>query len=159
MKPDQLLRDWRRRARESQFGHYEAAKHFSAQHYWIGIFVVLFSAIVGTSIFATLQSEGNMLVQIALGLLSVLSAALASLQTFLGSSEKAEKHRSAGATYGSIRRELEQYISLGLPEEDKLASLLDSFREKFDDLAHQAPEISPKIWKQTECILEGYDNP
>lgn len=159
MTPDELLVDWRRRARESQFGHFEASKHFGLQHYWTGIPVVVVSAIVGTSIFATLQSQEALAIQIVLGMLSVSAAVLASLQTFLGSSEKAEKHRAAGAAYGAIRREIEQTISLGLPEEAEGKKVLDAFRERFDELALQAPEISPKIWKRTDDILAKYDNP
>ena len=45
--------------------------------------------------------------QILIGLASVAAAILSSLQTFLGYSERAEKHRLAGAKYGALGRELE----------------------------------------------------
>lgn len=158
MTLDELLVDWRRRARESQFGHFEAAKHFGTQHYWIGVPVVVLTTVIGTSIFASLQSQSSEYIKLILGFLSVAATILASLQTFLGSSERAEKHRAAGAAYGAVRRELEQVITLGLTDEVEQKATLDSFRERFDELAQQAPEISPKIWQQTEKILAGYDN-
>jgi len=155
MDPDSLVEDWIRRARESQFGHYEAAKYYKAQHLRIGIPVVILTAVVGTSIFASLQYEESLLIKLIAGGFSIGASALAALQTFLRSSERAEKHRAAGAAYGAIRRELDLKVSLGLPGPSDLEGMLNRFRTRFDELAKQSPEISPGIWSKSETMIDS----
>ena len=92
-----VLTDWYQRVTVTQRAHYGSADHFSRKSYWLGIPVIVLSTVVGTSVFAALQKQPGPGLQIALGLASVLAAVLASLQTFLGYSARAEKHRVAGA--------------------------------------------------------------
>jgi len=144
--PRRLLENWLRRARECQYGHYAAASTLSSRNYWLGIPVVILTSLVGTSVFATLQHEVDIRFKIATGLVSVLAAVLASLQTFLRVSEKAEKHRAAGATYGAVAREIEQ--GLNVPgSSDKEKEFLDNLRDRMDTLAKEAPEIPEYVWK------------
>src|SRR6185369_2622736 len=91
----------------TQRAHYLSADHFGRRKYWLGIPAVVLSTLVGTAVFASLQKQPEFWLQIAIGLASVLAAVLAGLQTFLGYTERAEKHRIAGAKYGALGRELE----------------------------------------------------
>lgn len=140
-----LLENWLRRARESQRGHYQAAARLEHLNYWFGIPVVIMTTVVGTSVFASLQRRVDVRWQVMIGVFSVLAAVLASLQTFLRFSEKAEKHRSAGAAYGAIRRELEMILSV-TPAEQDAKQLLDGLRTRIDALAKDAPEIPTHAW-------------
>jgi hypothetical protein len=67
-----------------------------------GIPAVVLSTVVSTSVFASLLKQPDPWLQITLGFASVAAALLASLQTFLSYSERAEKHRIAGAKYGAL---------------------------------------------------------
>jgi hypothetical protein len=89
--PEQVLEDWYQRVAVTQRAHYYSAEHFGARKYWLGIPAVVLSTLVGTSVFATIQTQPQLWLQIAVGLASVAAALLASLQTFLGYSERAEK--------------------------------------------------------------------
>jgi hypothetical protein len=149
---EDLLQDWYRRARENQFAHYEAIKPLSSGNYKLGVPVALLSGLVGTAIFATLQEEAAPIgFKIAVGIISILAAVLASLQTFLRLSERAEKHRAVGARYGALRRELEVAIAKGGPYDDEL---VNGVREKLDSISSEAPEIPDRIWKKIETMLE-----
>ncbi len=148
MPIDELLEDWRRRARESQHAHYETAKHFSRLNYMFGVLVVIATTVVGTSIFATLQEQGMLLLRVILGFISVAAAVLAALQTFLRYAERSEKHRAAGAAFGAIRRELEQMKAQPEGQQGDLKTFLDSVRERFDSLAQQTPEIPAFMWEK-----------
>src|SRR6476619_670260 len=149
---EELLQDWYRRAREAQFAHYEAAKPLSRANYNLGIPVALLSGFVGTSIFATLQKDqADIRLRIAVGIISVLAAVLASLQTFLRLSERAEKHRAAAVRYGALRRELETAIAKGGPYDDKL---VHGLREKMDSISSESPEIPTRVWNQIEKQLK-----
>ncbi|HEV2989856.1 MAG TPA: SLATT domain-containing protein [Candidatus Angelobacter sp.] len=141
-----LLERWLGRARESQRGHYEAATRLENLNHWLGIPVVVMTTVVGTSVFASLQRQMDLHWQVLVGLISVLAAVLAGLQTFLRFSEKAEKHRAAGAAYGAIRREIEMILAVP-PADRNSKELLDGLRIRIDTLAKEAPEIPARVWR------------
>jgi hypothetical protein len=134
--PAQVLEDWYQRVAVTQRAHYLSADHFGARKYWLGIPAVVLSTLVGTSVFATVQKQPELWLQITVGLASVVAALLASLQTFLGYAERAEKHRVAGAKYGALGRELEQLRASGAsPSPEAMAEV----RKRLDDLAVESP--------------------
>lgn len=149
--PD-LLTDWHRRVRESQFAHYEASKQLARANYTFGIPVVVISTFVGTAVFATLEKASGTEFRITVGCISVLAAVLSSLQTFLRFSERSEKHRAVGVRYGSIRREIELLQASAQPYDPKR---LSEVKEKIDSISTEAPELSERIWKRTEGLLKG----
>ena len=148
----QLVTDWYQRVRESQFSHYSAARYYSKLHYFLGIPVVILSGIVGTSIFASIGQQADRTSTILIGLISLLIAVLGALQTFLRFSERAEKHRIAGARYGEIRREIEQVQALPLNSNENLKQFLDGLRERMDGLASEAPQLPSRFWVNREAF-------
>lgn len=152
---EELIEDWYRRARESQFAHYEAAQPLARANYKLGLPVVALSTIVATSVFATLESATAPGYRIGVGIVSAAVAVLSALQTFLRFDERAEKHRAAGGQYGSLRRELEQARASGPPYD---AKIITRVRQKFDSVSDQAPEISARVWARTETLLSTRDH-
>jgi hypothetical protein len=76
---------------------------------------------------------------------SVSAALLTSLQTFLGYSERAEKHRIAAAKFGALGRELEMLrASEGIPPTE----VLESVRKRLDALALESPNNSQLIYRR-----------
>ena len=146
-----LLNDWHRRSRESQHAHFESAKYLSRYNYYLGVPVVFLTSITGTSIFATLESEPEILFKVLVGVISVFSAILAGLQTFLRYSERSEKHKIAGAKYGALRREIEFLRTTKSVKEQALKSMMS----RLNQLSTESPEISEKIWKKVEKNLQG----
>jgi hypothetical protein len=122
MNEDQkvLLAEWLRRVVLSSQGHYENAQRLDKFNLFLGIPVVCLSAFVGTSVFASLGKNVESNIRIIIGLISVAAAVLASLQTFLGFSEKAERHKVYGAHYGSLRRKIEVAFTDNTMSEDDL---------------------------------------
>src|SRR5437016_9781213 len=114
-----LVTDWFRRVRESQSVHYACANHFSRLHFALGLPTIFFTTVVGTAVFASMQKQVTGTWSIVVGLMSIAAAVLASLQTFLRLSERADKHRVAGAAYGAVRRALE--LLKTFPPEDQQA--------------------------------------
>ncbi len=100
--------------------------------------------------------------QITIGLLSIGAAVLASQQTFLGYSERAEKHRVAAAKYGALGREPETMLVL---PQLATAEAIAELRERLDAMALESvePPIPPygkawknwDKWKNTSPFLEG----
>jgi hypothetical protein len=147
-----LIDDWYRRARESQFAHFLATEPLVRANFRLGLPVVLFSTLVATSVFASLETAVSLGVRIAVGLVSISAAILSALQTFLRFEERAEKHRAAGGQYGALRRELEQIRAIGPPYD---VDALSRIREEFDSVSNQAPAISARVWTRTEATLKS----
>nr|CAP47564.1 putative integron gene cassette protein [uncultured bacterium] len=144
----QLLQRWLTNARRSQIANYEAANMYSRRNYGLGIPAVLFSAVVGTSVFAALGSSVSPEIQITVGIVSVIAAVLGALQTFLRWGELSSQCRSTAAEYGAIKREIGQIISFDESGGDIEEQSLSSIREKMDTLARDAPELPDHIWKR-----------
>lgn len=150
MRTHPLLIEWFRRIVLSQQGHYNASAYFERLNYWLGIPVVILSAFVGTAVFATLEKNVDARLRILIGLISVLAAVLASLQTFFRFADRSEIHRDFGGRYGALRREIEQIIAFPPPTEDELRQPLTDLRQRLDTLGTEAPEIPRWAWKQAE---------
>jgi hypothetical protein len=146
----ELLDDWYHRTRESQFGHFGAAKYYGSLHYYLGIPVVVLSGVVGTSLFASIGKTAAV-PTVIIGMVSVLVAVLGSLQTFLRFSERAEKHRVAAARYGAIRREIEQVRSLNFDSNENMREFIDKLRKRLDNLAEESPAIPRRVWRNNEA--------
>jgi hypothetical protein len=139
----EVLQEWYLRVSVTQRAHYLSADHFGRRKYWLGIPAVALATVVGTSVFATIEKQPDIWLQIAVGLSSVTAALLTSLQTFLGYSERAEKHRLAGAKYGALGRELETLLaSTEAPPPEQVTRI----RERLDVLAVESPNNPQSIY-------------
>jgi hypothetical protein len=150
----QLLLKWIRRSRESQMSHYDMADLLSARDRQLGWLVTVLTAFIGTAVFASLSTEAVSLEwRIFVGLVSVAAVVSAALQTFLKYAERAEKHRSAGARYGAVRRRLEAVYS-GDPDA-RNGHYLTSIRDELDRLAQDSPNVPPRIFYRTQRTLSS----
>jgi hypothetical protein len=149
-----LLREWEERASISQDAHYVLATRLGGYNLLFGIPVVVFTTVVGTSVFATLQENVGTSWRILVGIVSVLAAVLASLQTFLRFQERAEKHRAAAELWAAIRREIDQMLALHpdyLAERTDPKAYLDTLRRRMGEVSAQSPEIGNKDWSAAEA--------
>jgi hypothetical protein len=144
----ELLKRWLKRARESQLAHYAAAEQNSSRHLYIGIPAAVLSTFVGTTVFASLDSQQSLDIRfrLAIGMISVLAAILTGCQTFLRFSDKADSHRSAATKFAGLRRLIEQ--SLSFPSSVNL-QLVDRIRDSFDTITESAPNVSRSVWEST----------
>ena len=142
-----VLDGWYRRARASQFAHYTAASRYAILNRLLGIPSIALSAAAGTALFASLQKDtASVGLRLALGLVSVLAAVLAALQTFLAFGERADKHRGAGSTYGAIRREIEQLHAVPPRTANGVEAVMTRLRERLDAAAEKAPDVPDRTW-------------
>lgn len=134
----ELVLAWLRRARESQFSHYDAAKRLGRYGRFFGVPVIVITAIVGASAFASILTQTVPLyAKMIAGLCSLSATVLSSLQTFFRFSERSERHRIFGAKFGAVRRELEV---LHIQTQIRSAEL-NAVRVKLDRLAEEAPDV------------------
>jgi hypothetical protein len=92
-------------------GHELSAELFERKNRWLGVPATVISAVVGSSIFASLASEKTSIVlMVVTGSLSICAAVLSALQTFLRYSETAQNHKTAAGSYGTLRRKIDLFM-------------------------------------------------
>ena len=149
----ELVLAWLRRARESQFAHYGAAKRLGRYGRLFGVPVILITAIVGASAFVSILSQTVPLsAKLIAGLCSIAATVLSSLQTFFKFSERSEKHRLFGAKFGAVRRELEL---LRIQSQIKPAELT-AIRVKLDKLAEEAPDVDAAVFSREKAQRDDH---
>ena len=153
-----LLADWFRRTRESQRVHYECANHFNKLHLWMGIPTIVLSAAVGTAVFASLETSAWGMVRIIIGLVSIAAAVCASLQTFLGYSERADHHRSTASGYGSLRRSFEHLKTFPPTDLSALEQAFSKLKEEMDHLAASSPAVPTWLKARIDAELKSRDH-
>lgn len=137
---DAVLREWHDRAAAARSAHYLLATRMRKRNIGIGVPSVVFSAVVGTSLFATLsEADVPKSLRVAIGLVSLAAAVLAALQTFFGFSQRAERHVIAADWYSAVRRQLEEIIALPSEERDPPKDCLDSVRKEMSKIGQQPP--------------------
>jgi hypothetical protein len=143
-------------------GHYLAAARKARWNYVLGVPSVAISAIVGASIFSTLESNPQVGWKIAAGLLSLAVAVFGSLQTFFRFADSAERHLDAGRKYSALRRRLE-LLQLKYRDSDKAKRSealkdIEQFNEALSQTAEQSPAIPDSCWDQAS-LEEPQQNP
>lgn len=139
----------------SNRGHYIAAERAEARSRTLGIASAAVGAIVGTSIFATIQSSPSLSWRITAGILVTGAAVLGALQTFLDYAKRAAEYRTAGAAYGRLRREFDIFLLEVSKSTDRaqLISDLSILCRHIDELGQQSPLIPPGSYKAAQRRL------
>jgi hypothetical protein len=150
-KMEELLQDWRKRAYAAQTAYYDVAEQFRRWNYRLGIPVVVVSSLVGTAVFADVGKSSWKWV---VGLVSILAAILASLQTFLKFGENATLHGAAADWFAAIRRDIDEVLALPPEMRGKPKSCLDSIRQEMNKAGQKSPELSERLWKR---VARHYD--
>lgn len=144
-----LLHEWRARTAAARAAHYTLASRLRKRNLWIGVPAVVFSTVVGTSLFATLsRQQVNRTLRVVIGVVSVAAAILTALQTFFRFSERAERHVVAADWYSAVRRQLDVLIALPADQRGHPKECLDRIRKEMSTIGQQAPEIGQQLWSR-----------
>jgi len=150
-----LVVDWFRRARESQYVHWESSNYYSKRHYVLGIPATIFGVIAGSSAFTSLNLPNGSLAQYITLVSSLASSLLVTLNTFLNLSELSEKHKSAAVGYSSIRRKLERIETSNLYESNEFDFEIEQIQKELDTLASTSPNAPKNISNSVRDALKS----
>ena len=156
-----MLWIWRNSVAVMHIAHHKSASKLSRNNRLLGSSAAILGAAVGVGILS--QSDtGNLdssLVILA-GVLSLLAAALAALNTFLDYEARAQRHHTAASGFGSVRREIEELIAIS----DHEKSSLDQVRMHWNTVLKSAPPLAksihdsvksnPKAWDEMDLLPE-----
>jgi len=151
MEPKLLLDQWRLGLRISHRAHHEAAKYYQRLHLIFGVPTVVISALLSTTVFATLEHSNVTSIKYILSILSVVMVVMSSLQAFLRYAELSERHKTAAAQIGEVRRDLEQHLAFVNTPITELA--VEELRKKWDAADRQAPTIPTSIYRKVEKLI------
>jgi len=144
--------DYRHYAQKKSNAHYQMSERARARHNMLGIPVTVATAVVGTAIFATLNSPTQSFwIQVAAGLLSLAAAVTAALQTFFNFADVASRHKDAAVGYESVRHQLDLFILTYGPWKDTVTlekPLVDlrAISQQLDDIAKTAPSVPDAVY-------------
>jgi hypothetical protein len=144
-----LLEEWTARASAAQHAHYALTTRLRRANLWVGIPVVALTAIVSTSLFATLASNQGDLpagLQWVAASISLVAGALAAVQTFLRLSQRAEQHMTAADWFAAIRRDIEVLLAAPAEEQEDPQEVLKGLRRELNTAIQKAPEIGERTW-------------
>ncbi len=141
-----VLEDWLIRATTAQFGHQRKADRNRLSSIALGIPTVIISTVVGTAAFAAINDQSGDGVKVAVGIVSVVAAVLASIQTYLGYTQLAERHRVAAVRYAALRRDIE--VALANPSADEVGRI----RREMDKIGAVGPQIGARAWNKSKNI-------
>jgi hypothetical protein len=146
-----------RYARAKTLAHFRMAHSVRGYHNTLGVPASLAATIVGTSIFATINSpEQHLWLQIGAGLLSLGAATLSGLQTFFKFSETAAQHQEAASDFSEVWHALDIFVlrhrmlfseqqATSKELEDAFDTLV-SISKRMDDIDRRAPTIPDEIY-------------
>lgn len=145
---DELLTGWLIHSHKARDRHDEAARRYAKGQFALGIPSLIVSTVVGTSVFAALSSKE--VPPLWVGLLSILAAVLAALQTFMDFGGRSDKHRTAAVKYKSSIRLLEESIVQQKQGAVLTKDEVTAIRTTLDSLEETAPVVMPKIHDNVE---------
>jgi hypothetical protein len=123
----------------SSKGHFATSHFWHNFHLWVGIPMVVLSAVVGATAFAKLDPS-----HVAAGIISILIVALSGVMTFLNPNEKSSAHLNAGNNCDSLMNKIRIFWSIDCwkdESEEVLTERLKYFSEQKDKLNQSAPQI------------------
>lgn len=145
-----VIDEWKKRISRSHRSHKIAAAFYEGWSRRLGITATVLSAIVGTTVFSTLQEASLPLaIKILLGLLSVAAAVFAALQTYLKLPELAQNHSKAATDFGDLRRRIER-LEANPPSPEKLEVALAAVDEEWGTLSDRSPIIAQKLYERVD---------
>ena len=143
---EELLRGWLLHSHKGRQRHDRAARRLDRARIWLGAIATVFAVVVSTSIFTALEKESSGNLKAVVVTISILSAILSGLSTFLNLAERADKHRSAGVQYKAMIRELERRLSEGTGNSNIAPSVLDEIQKRLNELEESAPIVPEQIF-------------
>lgn len=148
----QLLDRWWLQCKRANVAHLRATDSLTWRNYALSVSTAVVSTVVGSSVYAALQSNTAGGVQFAVASLSVVAAALAGVQNVLRYGTRAEKHRRASRDYGIVMRWIREVQAD--PPAEGIHKAVEQMRRRLDEIDLEAPNVPADIWVWAVCAVQ-----
>lgn len=143
---NRLLDDWRKMALKASGRHSAACDRYEHLDSIYGVGSTALTAVVGSTIFVTLQTSASEAIRIIFGLVAAVAAVASGIQTAAKYGQRAERYRQASRHYATVARQIDEVLA-DPPDPAQVSSTLDQLRKSLDDAGAMAPNVPPRIWK------------
>jgi adenosine deaminase len=127
--------------------HYMSAEDYEHWNEFFGVATVVLTAGSGSAILGSSQAaETSPWLRLVLGVLTISAAIFAALQTFFGFAEKSKQHRTAGAAYAALRRQIDALLTC----EKATCEKLEEVNQQLAELANSSPTIRDTVWQRAD---------
>jgi hypothetical protein len=138
---DAMLAGWEHQLAWRNKAHEAASRIFYLRHARVGYSAAALSAIVGTTVFASMQQvSAPVTLRVLAIILSLVAAALVAVQTNARYLERSQNHEAIAPKYENLRLET-QKLRNSPPQETKLEKETDSISQRWEQLNDEAPRI------------------
>lgn len=137
----------------SSKGHFATSQFWSDFHLWIGIPMVILSAIVGASALAQFDPK-----HIFAGILSIIIVALSGVMTFLNPNQKSSAHLNAGNNYDSLMNKTRIFSTIDCwrdESEQVLTERLKYYSEQKDKLNQSSLQIPKWAYRAAKSGIKN----
>lgn len=159
-------RTYQRKYRIIGRAHYLAADRCTRFHRLLSIPVIVITAVIGTTIFSTLNQNPDPKWKIVAGAITLASTILSSLQASLGFSQLAEKHKGGGERYRGVCRRFElfqlRYSEANPAQREAAMNDLEKIVADLEELAPDYPAVPDRCFRRAtkeQETLEAENDP
>jgi len=144
-----LLKSISERSNGMRWLHTQCNYYFDTMNFYLTIPNIVLSTLNGgftmslTSVFP--DSKSQHVATLIIGVISIFSAVLTTLNQYIKSQQMMEAHRSASISYGKLNRIINNELALRRDQRSNAIEFLKIIRSEQDRLENTAPSILPKI--------------
>jgi hypothetical protein len=140
-----LLQEWRTMALNASGRHSAACDRYQHLDSIYGVGSTVLTAIVGSTIFVTLQKTASETIRIIAGMVAAVAAVASGIQTAAKYAQLAERYRQASRHYATVARRIDELLA-DPPDNAHVTGVLDQLRKSLDEVGALAPNVPPRIW-------------
>jgi hypothetical protein len=153
---DELLLKWERRSTLAAIAHSRSANRCATWDVILGSISVIFTAVVGTSVFAALQEDLDTTARVAVAFFTVGAAISTAVHVFAAFPARRAAYEAASRGHAALRRRIEDVRArLEAGEGMKVWEMVEAVRTEMNELAKASPNAARRIWNQTRRQMKG----
>ena len=144
-RPQDLFNDWYARIDIYQKAHSISSQGLDAIYRAIGMSIIVLGAFTGVIL---LSGMNSLTIRVITGLMGLLAAVLAGIQTFHGYKRRAEMHRSAVNQLGLLKQEMEELEKLPPRYLDAQTEAVLQIGQRLEKIKQSAPLLEEEVIRQ-----------
>ena len=138
---EQLLKKWAQMSKTYSIMHSLCAQYYATWHKRLGIPVVIIGGVTASSIFSSNKQDSEAWTYINGGL-ALFVAALSGVSSFVGTSEKTNKHQNASFKYTKISMDIDTMLSFGRHERSQTPQeFIQEKKSEMLEIRENVPEV------------------
>lgn len=138
------LREWHDKTHVMHVAHAKAAARQALLSKALAVTVAIFTAITGTTLYASWGTSPSTAARIAVSTIAVLGVVFAAAQTALTPGKHSAEHQQAAARYGKLRRQMEEWRIEHPSADAPDPPTLDDWLKAWVDIESSAPAITDR---------------